>query len=251
MAKFDEIVDTCKATKLNGSVDELTQWLKKNVASSNMNISIGSIKASTALAQNLKKAMNTGIKDLLGAILLKYKEKRPMILQEVDKFCDEMPAVANLEEMKDEIVPCIKNVAPGVKIGTLKFVDKIVTVTYIDVLKRCAEDYLTAIKATLDDKDGNVRETACHCMGTFKARVPEAMISKHIKDVVKQKLEKIDAAAGEVKPSKYDREENYKPPAAKKKKVVDEKEDTLMSFDDGPPKKAPPKNIGKKPEKKV
>ena len=64
-------------------------------------------------------------------------------------------------------------------------------------------------------------------------------------------MEKIDEAAKEVKPSKYDREENWKPPAKKAapKKAAAADDDELMSFDNGPPKRAPP-NIGKKPVKK-
>lgn len=56
-----------------------------------------------------------------------------------------------------------------------------------------------------------------------------------------------------MKPSKYDRPENWKPPAPKKvveKKKANEDEDELMSFDQKP-KKAPPKNIGQKPKPKI
>jgi len=41
---------------------------------------------------------------------------------------------ANLEDMKDEVFPRIADTAPGVKIGTIKFIEKAALVTYIDVL---------------------------------------------------------------------------------------------------------------------
>jgi len=64
-------------------------------------------------------------------------------------------------------------------------------------------------------------------------------------------MSKIDEAAGEIKPSKYDRPENYKPPApkpAKKAAVINDDEDALMNFENKP-KRAPPK-IGQRPVKK-
>ena len=81
----------------------------------------------------------------------------------------------------------------------------------------------------------------------------------------KAKMEKVDEAAKEVKPTKYDRPENWKPPppkaepkpkTAKKasaaKAAVEgaDAEDALMT-DVIAPKRAPPKGIGVKPKKKT
>ena len=121
------------------------------------------------------------------------------------------------------------------------------------MLKRAAPEVLPHVAKLLDDKDGKIRDEACDTMGVLKGRLPEAICGPHLKNVVKQKLEKIDAKAGEVKPSKYDREENYKPPPPKKapaKKPVADDGDALMDFDAGPPKRAPPKGLGQRPPKK-
>lgn len=50
----------------------------------------------------------------------------------------------------------------------------------------------------LDDKDAGVRETALHCMGILKGRYSEATIAKYLKDVIPQKMAKIDEAAKEI-----------------------------------------------------
>ena len=68
------------------------------------------------------------------------------------------------------MVPCITNVAPGVKNGTIKYVEKIALITYIDVLQRVADQLLPAMAKVIDDKDGTVRQNALHCMGILKAR---------------------------------------------------------------------------------
>lgn len=68
-------------------------------------------------------------------------------------------------------------------------------------------------------------------------------------------MAKIEEAAKEVQPTKYDRPENWVPPAPKKKAATAKEEaandDDLMSFDTGKPKRGPPKGIGVKPKKKV
>ena len=101
----------------------------------------------------------------------------------------------------------------------------------------------------IDDKDGQVRDTALHCVGILKGRYGEAKVASALKDVNPQKEQKINEAAAEVKPSKYDRPENYKPPPPKKAAAEKKDDDELMSLDDAP-KKKPPANIGKKPVKK-
>jgi hypothetical protein len=57
--------------------------LKKEVGNSNINIAMTAIKASTALEVGMKKDFAAGTKDLIGPILMKYKEKRPMVLAEI------------------------------------------------------------------------------------------------------------------------------------------------------------------------
>lgn len=113
---------------------------------------------------------------------------------------------------------------------------------------------LPAVSKVVEDKDGTVRDNAIHCMGVLKGRLGEALMQKFIKDLNPQKTEKLNEAAKEIKPSKYDRPENWKPPVKKKapaKKVEESKDedgDALMD-DVATPRRKPP-NIGKKPPSK-
>ena len=75
---------------------------------------------------------------------------------------------------------------------------------------------MSAMVKAIEDKDGTVRETALHCMGILKGRLGESVAAKYLTNVNPQKMEKINEAFKEVKASKYDRPENYKPPAPKK-----------------------------------
>ena len=95
---------------------------------------------------------------------------------------------------------------------------------------------MPVVQKIIDDKDAQVRETALHCMGILKGRYGESIAAKYLDKVNQQKMEKINEAAKEIKPSKYDRPENYKPPAPKK--VAPPKEDVIQ------PKKKKPEPVG-------
>jgi hypothetical protein len=101
----------------------MTSFLNKEIGNSNMNICMSAIKASAALQKGMKKDFAAGTKALIGAILLKFKEKRPMILEDVKTFLDGCMASTNLEAIAESFVPLINNVAPGVRTGTIKFVE--------------------------------------------------------------------------------------------------------------------------------
>mgnify|MGYP006893247802 CR=1 FL=1 len=94
----------------------------------------------------------------------------------------------------------------------------------------------------IEDKDGTVRDAALSCVGILKGRLGESVLDKYLKGVNPQKMAKIDESAKEIKPSKYDRAENWKPPAPKAAKKIDVEMEK--------PKKVPPKNIGVKPAPK-
>jgi len=89
VAKLNEIKAACANVKVKpGNTDGLCAFLKKEIASSNINISMAAIGAATGLANGLTKEFAAGLKILLTPIFLKYKEKRPIVQEEVNKFAD-------------------------------------------------------------------------------------------------------------------------------------------------------------------
>jgi hypothetical protein len=101
----------------------MANFLKKECSNVNMNIAMGAIIASTAIVTGMKHDFLSGIKILMGPMLLKFKEKRPMIVDELNKFVDAVIQYATMEELAPEFIPMITNNAPGVKNGTIKFVE--------------------------------------------------------------------------------------------------------------------------------
>jgi len=183
-AKIEELCEACKNVKIKpGNFGPLAAFLKKECSGSNMNISISAIKGCCSLAEGLRQNFGPQVKEVISVIMLKFKEKRPLILDEIKKFLDAVPKCTNFEEIGPEVIPLITNNAPGVKNGTLKFVESLSVVTYIDVLQRVQDDLLPAVVKVMEDKDGTVRDNALHCMGILKGRLGEGAVGKLIKDL--------------------------------------------------------------------
>ena len=166
VAKIGEITESCKNVKIKpGSVDAIANYLKEEIKGTNINIGMAAMDAGTALAKGLKKNFVNGGKTLIGVYLLKYKEKRPMVLDKLKAFLEAVVHCANFEDMAEEIIPCLSNPTPTVQNGTVKFVETLTLVTYQDVLERIAPELMPAIVKLIDAKDGGVRDSTLHCLG--------------------------------------------------------------------------------------
>jgi hypothetical protein len=87
--KIDELINTCEKNKIKaGNFDGLCAFLKKELANSNINVATVAIRAAAALTKNLKKDFAAGVKALINAVLLKFKEKRAVVLVEVKSFME-------------------------------------------------------------------------------------------------------------------------------------------------------------------
>jgi hypothetical protein len=133
--KLEELANACNNVKIKpGSPDCIAKFLKKEVGSSNVNIAMSAVKAATGLSKGMRKDFAAGIKELFNPICLKFKEKKPILHEEVHKFLDSSISCCNLEELAPEFIPLITHVAPGVKTNIYKWLEKTAQVTYIDIL---------------------------------------------------------------------------------------------------------------------
>jgi len=184
--KLEEIVAACKNKKVKpGHFDNLSNFLKKEIAATNINTSLAAIDAGTAIGEGMRQPFGPQIKILLPAVLKKFKEKRGIVQISCNNFCDVAIKCSDLAELGPEYIPSITDVAPGVKTGTLKFIEKAAIITYIDKLQNIAPELLPAMVKAIDDKDAGVRETALHCMGILKGRLGDGVTSKHLAGVNK------------------------------------------------------------------
>lgn len=161
VAAVEALIEEVGKVKVKpGNPEGLAAFCKKEIGNSNINVAIVGIKAGAALGKAMKKDFAAGIKLMINAVLLKYKEKRGVVLQAVDSFMDAALLCTDMDAVKEEFIPCITNIAPGTKTGTIKWVEKAAKVTYVDVLKNVTPELGPAIAKAVDDKDGTVREAA-------------------------------------------------------------------------------------------
>lgn len=100
VAKLEEISKECKGVKVKAaSADNLANFLKKEIANSNINISNAALSAATALAEAMKRDFLSASKILVTPAFMKFKEKRPNIQEACTKFANAIINVTNLEEL--------------------------------------------------------------------------------------------------------------------------------------------------------
>ena len=81
------------------------------------------------------------------------------------------------------------------KKNTCVFLEKAAQQTYIDILQRVSADYLAALIKLSDDPDAETRAAGLQVIGIFKGRLGEAAMSNYLKDMIPQKLAKVNEAA--------------------------------------------------------
>tara|TARA_B110000285_G_C15140199_1_gene630193 strand:+ start:440 stop:1138 length:699 start_codon:yes stop_codon:yes gene_type:complete len=181
VAAVEALIDEVGKVKVKaGNPEGLAAFCKKEIGNSNINVAIVGIKAGAALGKALKTDFAPGIKLMVNAVLLKYKEKRGVVLLAVEAFMDAALLCTDMDAIKEEVIPCISNVAPGTRTGTIKWIEKAAKVTYIDVLKNCLVELGPAMAKAVEDKDGTAREAALQCAGILKGRLGAAM-DPHLK----------------------------------------------------------------------
>lgn len=120
-----------------------------------------------------------------------------MVQDACNDCCDALIQCCSMEQILDQISPCIINTAPAVKNGTLRLVEKHALISTIEILHKVCDVILILVAKVMDDKDSTVRDNAIHCMGIFKGRLDEKTMSKYLKDLNAYKTEKLEEAAKE------------------------------------------------------
>ena len=102
---LESLANACVNVKIKpGNNEGISAFLKSEAANSNINISMGAISASTALVNGMGKNFEVGIKILVGPIFQKYKEKRPIVQDCVNKFGEALTKAVNIEFLIEELI---------------------------------------------------------------------------------------------------------------------------------------------------
>ena len=79
----------------------MAHFLNKEIRATNVNTATSAIKCSVALATGLKKSFGPYVKEVIEAVLLKFKEKRPAVQEQCTKFCEAATLCCTLEDVRD------------------------------------------------------------------------------------------------------------------------------------------------------
>lgn len=202
----------------------IAKALKKFIGDSNAAVSNIAVKICANLGKGLRKDFENCTRELLPALIQKFKEKKTQLIEDIKLVLDLFLDCTNLEHIQEEIISGLGDKAPTIKINLCLFLEKAIQVTYIDVLQRISGAFLTVMMKMSEDSQGDTRDAALKVLGILKGRLGESAMAKYLNDLNPQKLEKLNQSALNVKPSKYDR-----PLVPEKKAVVA-----------APPKKAAP-----------
>ena len=132
--------DTPEISK--GNTASLVKILKLYLKDSNINVFHSSIK----IVGLLSKAMGENFKQqsisLTPFLLMRFKEKRSNILDDIKLTMDRILEVCSLSELMDGILEVLKDKNPNLDMNTSIFVEKAIRKTYIDDLKVCEKQLI-------------------------------------------------------------------------------------------------------------
>jgi hypothetical protein len=90
-------------------------------------VSVQAIKVCGNLTKGLRKDFESGCKELLAPLLLRFKEKKTQIIDEVNFVLDNFPMCTNIEALRDDLLTVgLGDKAPTVKKSTCAFLEKLV-----------------------------------------------------------------------------------------------------------------------------
>lgn len=78
--ELNKIIAAASNVKIkNGNFGPMADFLNKEIRATNVNTAMGAINVVAALAKGMKKDFGPYVKVVIEAILIKYKEKRPVV----------------------------------------------------------------------------------------------------------------------------------------------------------------------------
>lgn len=100
--ELDKIIKACDNVKIKpGNFGPMAAFLAKEIKATNVNTAMAAINVVPALAKGLKKDFGPYVKDVIEGVLLKYKEKRPMVQEACTQCVDAVILCCNMEDIQE------------------------------------------------------------------------------------------------------------------------------------------------------
>lgn len=122
---LDELFNDSNVPKIKGGdFVGLAKVLKKMMGDSNIVVSQTSIKVCGNLAKGLRKDFEPACKELLPALLAKFREKKTMVIEDTNAVITSFLLCTNLEFMLNELLAGLLDKAPSVKRNICNFIER-------------------------------------------------------------------------------------------------------------------------------
>jgi len=100
--ELDKIVEACKNVKVkNGNFGPMTAFLKTEIKATNINTSMAAVGVVTALATALKTDWAPNVKEVVDGVLIKYKEKRGIVIEACNNCTDALILCCSMEDIAE------------------------------------------------------------------------------------------------------------------------------------------------------
>ncbi|XP_067937770.1 cytoskeleton-associated protein 5-like isoform X2 [Watersipora subatra] len=193
MLEAVETLATQNPKLMPGEYGDLVRALKK-VLSKDTNVMLVALAAKclTGLANGLKKKYSPYAVQCTEAILMKFKEKKPMVVTALRDCIDAIFPSTTLDAISEDLLTALADKNPNVKAETAAFIARCFTkATPTTLNKKVLKPFLEPLSKTINDTSPEVREASFDALGTAMKVVGEKVMTALLGDVDPLKMTKI------------------------------------------------------------
>ncbi|XP_056463774.1 cytoskeleton-associated protein 5-A-like isoform X2 [Gadus chalcogrammus] len=198
---LDALETLAKNPKLEaGDYGDVVRALKKVIAK-DANVMLVSLAAKclAGIATGLRKKFGTYAGLVVSALLEKFKEKKPHVVQTLQEAIDAVFLTTTLQSMSEDVLAVMDNKNPSIKQQASLFLARSVRLSAPGSLpKTLVKPLCIALLKQVNDSAPEVRDAAFEVLATLMKVVGERAVNPFLADVDKAKLEKIKEFADKI-----------------------------------------------------
>ncbi|XP_072448782.1 cytoskeleton-associated protein 5 isoform X3 [Chiloscyllium punctatum] len=184
----------------SGDYADVVRALKKVIGKdSNVLLVALGAKCLAGLASGLRKKFQTYATHVVPAILEKFKEKKPQVVQALQEAIDAVFLTTTLQNLSEDVLAVMDNKNPSIKQQASLFLARSFRHCTASMLpKSLLKPLCAALLKQINDSAAEVRDAAFEALGTALKVVGERLMNPFLVDVDKLKLDKIKECSDKV-----------------------------------------------------
>ncbi|KAI8051432.1 armadillo-type protein [Syncephalis plumigaleata] len=156
-----------------GNYGELIAALAKRINDANILVTILAAQCIECLAKGLREQFVSHKETVLAPLVEKLKEKKQNVLDALRNALDAVFATISLADIMEQVATGIKHKNPNVRAESCRWLTRSLKVIKTPPGKAELKGYSEMLRATLDDSQADVRDSALEALGTMMKTVGE------------------------------------------------------------------------------